>query len=50
MDEGQGDPAGTGVFAGEGDLDVLRCQEVLVLTEVVGQGMGGDAGDADFVE
>src|SRR3984893_17116836 len=42
--------ARTAMLAGEGEGDVFRCQNILVAAEVVGQCLGGDAGDADFEE
>jgi hypothetical protein len=44
------DEARTAVFAGETELDVFRFQKILVAAQVVREGMGGDAGDADFVQ
>jgi hypothetical protein len=38
------------MLAGEADLDARRLQKNLVAAEVVRQGVGGDAGDADFVK
>jgi hypothetical protein len=42
--------ARTAVFAGEGEINVFRFQEVFVAAEVTQNGVGGDAGDADFEE
>jgi len=42
--------ARTAVFAGEGEVNVFRFQKILMTAEVVREGAGGDAGDADFEE
>src|SRR5262252_999181 len=46
----EGYEARTAMLADEADLDALRLEKILVAAEVVRQGVGGDAGDADFVK
>jgi hypothetical protein len=46
----EGDQAGTAVAAGETELNVFRFQKIFVTAQVVREGVGGDAGDADFVQ
>ncbi len=50
MGGGQRYLARTAVFAGEGEMYVFRFQKTFVAAEVMRNGVGGDAGDADFEE
>jgi hypothetical protein len=47
---GERNEAGTGVPTGEGQLDVFRFQEIPMAAKMVRKRLGGDAGDADFVQ
>ena len=42
--------ARTAVLARESEADIFRFQKALVAAEVVGECVGGDGGDGDFVQ